>query len=141
MTGPAIHLTVHEDDVWSTTSAGDRRLTWRELAEDQAKRISHLQALVQVLGDLDRCEHGRHEGDVCSGVVGCNGPSKGNPLLPDGYGKPIRPAPGTPELRQVGFGMDRRPIVVPPRSHTNDPAAWRVSIPAGLRDEVRAATR
>lgn len=30
-----------------------------------------------LVADLDRCEHGRHEGDVCSG---CGGPSHGGVL-------------------------------------------------------------
>lgn len=45
-----------------------------------------------VLSDLDRCPHGRHEGDVCAGWRGpgefdggCRGGvSKGNPLIPAG---------------------------------------------------------
>lgn len=40
-------------------------------------RLAELERLV---GDLFRCEHGRKNGDVCSGETGCNGPSKGGPL-------------------------------------------------------------
>src|SRR6266536_3282851 len=32
--------------------------------------------LRSLVGNLDRCEHGRHVGDICSG---CDGPSHGNP--------------------------------------------------------------
>lgn len=70
--------------------------------------------------DLDRCEHGRHEGDPCSGESGCNGPSKGNPLIAAesylaeqrledrfGFGK-VPP-------RLIGFGLDGVPICIPER--------------------------
>lgn len=38
----------------------------------------------RILSDLDRCEHGRHRGDICSGEKACNGPSKGNPKIQPG---------------------------------------------------------
>ena len=66
-------------------------------AEEGERR---LQGLSTVLSDLDRCEHGRHEGDVCSGASGCNGPSHGNQFVTD---------------RRIGTGMSRQPILIPER--------------------------
>jgi hypothetical protein len=58
--------------------------------------------------DLDRCEHGRHQGDVCGD---CGGESLGNPHMP--YGDVI------------GYGLHGEQIVMPDRQHKHDPAAWR----------------
>lgn len=66
--------------------------------------------LAKLLADLDRCEHGRHEGDVCSGINGCNGPSQGNPHIRTGD--------------VIGYTIERQPIVMPKRGHRHDPAAW-----------------
>jgi hypothetical protein len=66
---------------------------------------------LRILADLDRCEHGRHEGDICSGATGCNGPSKGNPLLVTGA--------------VIGHTLHRsHRIIVPAPGHRHDPAAW-----------------
>jgi len=65
-------------------------------------------ALAQVLLDLDRCMHGRHQGDECGS---CNGPSKGNPNMPPG--------------RVIGYGLYADPIVVPERADRHDAKAWR----------------
>jgi hypothetical protein len=59
--------------------------------------------------DLDRCMHGRHEGDDCGS---CGGRSSGNPHL----------APGS----VIGYGLRDDFIVMPGREHKHDPAAWRV---------------
>ena len=49
--------------------------------------------------DLDRCEHGRHEGDVCTFPNGgCGGVSHGNPHMD--------------EHRVIGYMLDGRPIIV-----------------------------
>lgn len=64
--------------------------------------------LLAVLVDLDRCEHGRHQGDVCSG---CGGPSRGNPHMPTGD--------------VVGYDISGKPIVMPDREHKHDASAWR----------------
>ncbi|MEV6547956.1 hypothetical protein AB0M57_04510 [Streptomyces sp. NPDC051597] len=61
--------------------------------------------------DLDRCEHGRHEGDPCGPSGPCNGTSTGNPHL----------RPGT----VIGYGRSGDPIVMPDRDDKHDPAAWR----------------
>lgn len=66
--------------------------------------------LAAILTDLDRCEHGRHEGDVCAG---CGGPSLGNPSWRTGS--------------IVGYGIagEDDPIVVPERADKYNARAWR----------------
>ena len=66
--------------------------------------------LVKILTDLDRCQHGRHEGDDCGS---CDGPSRGNHHLPTG--------------RVIGYGLRGDHIVMPDRNHKHDPAAWRTA--------------
>ncbi|MFJ2399818.1 hypothetical protein ACIOUE_00840 [Streptomyces xanthochromogenes] len=61
-----------------------------------------------LVADLDRCEHGRHEGDDCGS---CEGRSHGNPHL----------RPGA----VIGYGLRGNRIVMPDRDHKHDPAAWR----------------
>ena len=61
-----------------------------------------------LVADLDRCMHGRHQGDDCGS---CGGPSKGNHHL----------KPGT----VIGYGLRGDHIVMPDREHKHDPAAWR----------------
>ena len=73
------------------------------------RSIADTAGLVRVLADLDRCMHGRHEGDGCNG---CGGPSKGNPNLRTGT--------------VIGYGLRGDRIVMPDRDHKHDPAAWRV---------------
>ncbi|MFE9684142.1 hypothetical protein [Streptomyces sp. NPDC006285] len=67
-------------------------------------------SLVGILADLDRCPHGRHEGDVCGS---CGGLSTGNPHL----------GPG----RVLGYGVYGAPIVLPLRNDKTNPAAWRTT--------------
>lgn len=122
------------DDLWPTIDAllftgwevNGERETWQQRSERMEERAHRAEALAQVLSDLDRCEHGRHEGDVCSG---CGGPSKGNPVvrLADAYetrpGGTLSPLDSTPK-RTIGFDLSANPIVVPERN-THDPDAWR----------------
>lgn len=108
-----------------------RRLTWREVAEGLEGDLSTASSYRTLLFDLDRCEHGRHEGDVCGGESGCNGPSKGNPMI-DGEGRAWRlwrrfidkgePIPD----RLMGFTMDGAPIVYPLRvpGESMKPESW-----------------
>jgi hypothetical protein len=76
-----------------------------------------------LLSDIDRCPHGRHAGDVCSGWRGpgefdggCRGGvSLGNPLL----------APGT----VIGTGIGGTFMIRVPldRNDRHDPKAWYVA--------------
>jgi hypothetical protein len=63
---------------------------------------------VKLIGDLDRCEHGRHEGDPCG--TSCGTTSKGNPHMQPGA--------------VIGYTMRRVPIVMPSRDDKHTPAAW-----------------
>lgn len=76
-----------------------------------ARSLADTQGLVKILTDLDRCRHGRHEGDSCGPADDCNGTSAGNPWLRPG----------------MVIGHDRRgdSIVMPDRDHKHDPKAWR----------------
>lgn len=75
------------------------------------RRASDTGQLAAILTDLNRCEHGRHEGDICSGVSGCNGPSHGNPIA-------------ARNGRQIGYNISGRPLCIPDRWKLNDPEAW-----------------
>lgn len=80
-----------------------------DTAEEAKDRWAH--QLVAVLADLDRCEHGRHEGDTCGSCHG--GTSLGNPLIhPD---------------RVIGYSRLAAPIFLPARDHKHEPAAWRTN--------------
>lgn len=93
---------------YSNLNINGNWLTWEEAALDWSERHSASEQLVTILFDLDRCEHGRHEGDNCNG---CGGPSQGNPLV---------------AARQLGFDISGRPILLPKRSENpRDPEAWR----------------
>jgi hypothetical protein len=70
-------------------------------------------AFVALAADLDRCQHGRHQGDPCGPADACTGTSAGNPHL----------RPGA----VIGYGLRGGPIVMPDRDHKHDPAAWRVT--------------
>lgn len=70
-----------------------------------------------ILADLDRCEHGRHEGDDCGS---CGSMSHGNPHLPPGH--------------VIGYGLRGNQIIRPAREHKHDPAAWRAT-PADPKDQ------
>lgn len=61
-----------------------------------------------IIGDLDRCRHGRHQADGCYECPGSV--SSGNPYLPAG--------------QIIGYDISGRPIVVPRREVRNDPDAW-----------------
>ena len=61
-----------------------------------------------LIGDLDRCEHGRHEGDACGGSCGYE--SKGNPHMQPG--------------QVIGYSLRRGPIAMPHRDDKYTPGAW-----------------
>ena len=65
-----------------------------------------------LVADLDRCHHGRHQGDACGPADVCTGTSAGNPHLRPG--------------QVIGYGLRGDHIVMPDRDHKHDPAAWRV---------------
>lgn len=67
--------------------------------------------------DLDRCQHGRHQGDPCGPADACTGTSAGNPHLRPG--------------QTIGYGLRGDRIVMPDRDHKHDPAAWRVQPDGG----------
>jgi hypothetical protein len=73
-----------------------------------------------MVSDLDRCEHGRHEGDACSS---CGGPSKGNPHLSANVA--------------IGYSIDATPYFVPPCRALSNFEAW-ASTPV-WDEPVRAA--
>lgn len=81
--------------------AADTR--WRSLADTTD--------LVKILADLDRCQHGRHQGDPCGPADACTGTSAGNPHMQPG--------------QVIGYGLRGEQIVMPDRDHKHDPAAWR----------------
>ncbi|MFJ7998956.1 hypothetical protein ACIQ7D_17670 [Streptomyces sp. NPDC096310] len=66
-----------------------------------------------LVADLDRCQHGRHQGDACGPADACTGTSAGNPHL----------RPGT----VIGYGLRGDHIVMPDRKRKHDPTAWRHS--------------
>lgn len=61
-----------------------------------------------LVADLDRCVHGRHQGDACGS---CGGTSTGN----------HRMRPG----QFLGYGGRGDYLVMPDREHKHAPAAWR----------------
>ncbi|QGZ53304.1 hypothetical protein GPZ77_34300 (plasmid) [Streptomyces sp. QHH-9511] len=61
-----------------------------------------------LIGDFDRCEHGRHEGDVCGTTCGTR--SQGNPHM----------QPGT----VIGYSLRKGRIVMPHREDKYNLAAW-----------------
>lgn len=85
-----------------------------QIAGERRQRES---GLLQVLASLDRCPHGRHEGDTCYGWTpdrpdaGCRGGiSLGNPMLPTGV--------------RVGTNLYGQTLRMPPRDRRGDPQAW-----------------
>ncbi|MFJ9633740.1 hypothetical protein ACIRU8_39210 [Streptomyces sp. NPDC101175] len=87
------------------------RTTQTEPTTQFTQSLADTQDLVKILTDLDRCQHGRHQGDPCGPADDCNGTSAGNPHL----------RPGT----VIGYGLRGDPIVMPDRDHKQDPKAWR----------------
>lgn len=77
----------------------------------------------RMLTDLDRCMHGRHEGDRCFDCPG--GASNGNPHIREGH--------------VVGYSIDGKPYVMPPRGQRHKAAAWldeRAPMNEGLDGKV-----
>jgi hypothetical protein len=74
-----------------------------------------------LVADLDRCQHGRHQGDDCAD---CGGRSIGN----------ARFEPGQP----IGYDRHGRDIVVPNRADKHDPAAWRTRTAPAVGEQPHA---
>lgn len=127
------------DELWSNVTVNGQQRTWREQAERLGEETWRLHKCQMLMWDLDRCEHGRHEGDVCSS---CGGPSKGNPLWQIGDYAAVahdwwdeedatdqrlrarfdaRPGDAAWPERLVGFGLDGVPICVPSRPEPGSP--------------------
>ena len=80
----------------------------------------------RVLTDLNRCPHGRHEGDTCAGW---RGPDQYDGGCEGGYSL------GNPHMRPgqvIGYGLYGDLIVMPDRKDINDPAAWWAPRPGGV---------
>lgn len=75
-----------------------------------ARSLADTQGLVKILTDLDRCQHGRHQGDPCGPADACTGTSAGNPHMQPGD--------------VIGYSLRRGPIVMPTRDAKHDPKAW-----------------
>lgn len=135
---PALPRRVVTDEAGEFTMPGTRPETWRERAARLEDEVLRLRPLAKILGELDRCEHGRHEGDQCSGAQpgGCDGPSRGNPFMlgawrvedwldESAWARIMSRFPDAlPNDRLIGFTVHARPICVPDRAHMHDPAAW-----------------
>lgn len=87
-------------------SLADHELTSVERERYFEERAQRAEALAAVLADLDRCEHGRHEGENC---FGCKGPSTGNLFAQE---------------RRIGTTLGPRAIRVPERGKGHDAADW-----------------
>ncbi len=96
---------------WDPEDGVYYRLSWKALAGQLDDKVRELSKWATIASDLDRCEHGRHEGDVCSGTSGCNGPSVGNRLI--GHGP-------------IGHTISGTHIFSPPRERRHDPDEWVV---------------
>jgi hypothetical protein len=96
----------------SNVTIGDHRLTWQELADRQQGEIRRLSAFATMISDLDRNEHGRHEGDVDGWT-----PSEGNPHI----------RPGEP----FGYTIHGARAYVMPvdRALRGQPEAWLQQVP------------
>lgn len=100
----------YDPAVYSNVSIGGRRVTWRELAEHQERDIRRLRDFERMVLDLDRNEHGRHEGDADTGDpcgVSHGGPHKTGDVL--------------------GYSLGGRwRYVMPEQGRRHDPEAWKV---------------
>lgn len=73
------NLIAAQDPNLSNITINGERQTWEQMYQREHTERLRLQAYQTMLTDLDRCEHGRHQGDVCG-----NCPSEGNPHLKTG---------------------------------------------------------
>jgi hypothetical protein len=87
---------------------GDRQLSWRECLEAERERNLKLSVWAGMWSDLDRSQHGRHEGDAEGQDP--TGISQGNPFIAEGD--------------WFGFDIAGRPYRMPPRGQRGKPEAW-----------------
>lgn len=76
--------------------------------EDAKEARWRLNKFSAILSDLDRCRHGRHEGDGCFSCP--DGISAGNPI--------------THSDQPLGWDISAREIRYPGRDRKHDPDAW-----------------
>jgi hypothetical protein len=98
----------YDPSIYSNISQNGQRLTWKELYEESRKEISRLRKFQIMVMDLDRNEHGRHQGDIDTGDH--TGVSRGNPNLMAG--------------QVLGYSLGGGVYVVPERDKRHDPDAW-----------------
>lgn len=96
------------DDIYSSSTVNGVRLTWKELAEYCQAELVKAQKFQGILFDLDRNEHGRHEGDADG--YDPSGISQGNPHLPSGS--------------VIGYNISGRAYVRPHWVDVLNPEAW-----------------
>lgn len=97
-------------DLSNVTIDGERQ-TWQQLYERERVKVLDLEGYRIMLADLDRNEHGRHEGD--GDVYDPSGMSQGNPHLATG--------------QVIGYSIHGSwKYVVPEPRLRGDLAAWRV---------------
>lgn len=84
------------------------RLTWKELYEQEKERRIRAEQFQKILMDLDRNEHGRHEGDADVGDP--TGVSQGNPWIRT--------------YEAIGYDIGGRVYRMPDRANRHNPAAW-----------------
>ncbi|MDG5773930.1 hypothetical protein [Mycolicibacterium fortuitum] len=105
-------ITVEESmtDLSNVTIDGERQ-TWQQLYERERVKVLDLEGYRIMLADLDRNEHGRHEGD--GDGYDPSGMSQGNPHLATG--------------QVIGYSLHGSwKYVVPEPRLRGDLAAWRV---------------
>lgn len=115
----------HNDNQWMTFSSADG-LTLRQCAVGGEIDLDLLSGSInnlwqaKLVSDLDRCPHGRHEGDTCGGWTG--------PGVYDGgcYGGMSAGGPRRPTGAIVAFALDGRDNwQMPARADRGNGSAWK----------------
>ena len=102
---------------WDGDFASRTRMTDRMFAEHALEaalpairgmlRDPGADAALRMVSDLDRCEHGRHQGDAC---YGCGAESAGNVNVQEG--------------ETIGHDIGGREYRMPPVGERHRPSAW-----------------
>jgi hypothetical protein len=98
----------YDPNIYSNVSVGAQRMTWRELCEAQETELIKLRKFQQIVSDLDRNEHGRHEGDI--DTFDPTGISNGNPKFCTG--------------EVIAYSLGGKPYIMPARGNRHDPDSW-----------------